>query len=149
MVMTSVQLVAAADGDLACLNLELARLAIFSLAAVMEALLAARLAAFLVSLLESLAQDMMAVLAASSNFLHFPKAVVHFFRAAVMAEDYLLALQSLRVAAVMLSISPVQQEQASLVLVLPPPTDLPRQTVASLVKLSTSSLQWLMKVKFG
>merc|ERR1719412_3265881 len=70
-----------------------ARLAIFSLAAVMEALLAARLAAFLVNLLESLTQVERALLAASSNFLHLPKTAVHFPWAAVMAADSLLALQ--------------------------------------------------------
>merc|ERR1719412_3252916 len=70
-----------------------ARLAIFSLAAVMEALLAARLAAFLVNLPESLEQAERALWASSSYFRHFPKAAVQFFRAAVMAADSLLALQ--------------------------------------------------------
>ena len=89
MEITSVQLLAA---DLFVFP-ELARLFIFSLAAVMEAELAARLAAFLVSLLESLEQAERALWAASSNFRHFPKAAVQFFRAAVMAAASLLALQ--------------------------------------------------------
>merc|ERR1719507_1225044 len=88
---------------------ELARLLIFSLAAVMEALLAARLAAFLVILPVSLAQVERAVLAASSYFLHCPKAEVQFFRAAVMAADSLLALQVFSSSMVPLSLLWVQQ----------------------------------------
>merc|ERR1719384_690897 len=72
---------------------EVARLFIFSFAAVMEALLAARLAAFFVSLLESEEQAERALWASSSYFRQIPKAVVQFFRAAVMAAASLLALQ--------------------------------------------------------
>ena len=92
MVITSLQLLAGSPGALFVLA-ELARLFIFSLAAVIEALLAARLAAFWLSLLESLAQAERAAWASSSYFRHFPKAAVQFFRAAVMAADSLLALQ--------------------------------------------------------
>merc|ERR550519_1750298 len=134
MVMTSAQLAAALALAARSFPVVVARLLIFVLAAVIEALLAARLAAFLISLLESLAQEERALPAASSYFLHFWKAVVHFFRAAVMAWDSLLALQYFSLAAVCFRLALDQQVQASPWFVLLFPVVFPRQVVASLLK---------------
>merc|ERR550519_994264 len=149
MVMTSAQLAAALALAARCFPAVLARLLIFVLAAVMEALLAARLAAFLISLLESLAQVEMALAAASSNLRHFWKAVVQFFRAVVMALVSLLALQFFTLAAVWFRLELDQQLQASVLVVFFPPMVFERQMVADSLKLFTSALQLLMKVKFG
>ena len=134
MVITSVQLPAVLPP---CR--ELARLSIFSLAAVMLALLAARFAALAVSLEAELAQEEMAVMASSSNFRHFPKVEVQAFRAAVTAWVSLLTLQFFNSPAVEFSFIAVQQVQASSLLVMPLPMVLPRQSPASVVKFVTSA----------
>ena len=143
MVMISAQVAAALA--LTIRPVAVARLLIFVLAAVKEALLVVRMAAFFISLLESLVQVEMALAAESSNFRHFWKAEVQLCRAFVMAADSLLALQFFTAEAVMFS--SCQQEQALGMLV--PLIVISRHSPAFFVNLSTRVLQLLMKVTFG
>ena len=148
MVITSAQLTAVALILLFPVLL-LAKLLIFALAAVMLALLTERTAAFAVWAEVEVTQDMMAVMASSSNFLQVPKAVLHLVSCLVMALALLLVLQLLRDWAVVLSIGPTQHPQASDTFVLVEPKDLATQTPVALMKLSTSESQRLTSVVFG
>ena len=103
------------------LELELARLLILVLAAVMEALLAERVAALAVCSAVLVTQDMIAVTASSSYFLHTPKAVLHLLSCVVMALALLLVLQLFREWAVLFSLGPNQHPQASDTFVLEDP----------------------------
>ena len=103
------------------LELELARLLILVLAAVMEALLAERVAALAVCSAVVVTQDMIAVTASSSYFLHTPKAVLHLLSCVVMALALLLVLQLFREWAVLFSLGPNQHPQASDTFVLEDP----------------------------
>ena len=75
--------------------LELARAFNAALAALTASSFFFRAEAFWVSLPESEVQDMMVVMAASSNFRHFPNVFLHFLRAFVMAVASAEALQTL------------------------------------------------------
>ena len=104
---TSVQL------DAAPVPLEDDKALTFAWAALTESTFFWREAAFSVSFPVSELQDIMVVMAASSNFRHFPKACLHFLRAAVMAVASDEALQTLAASTVSLRLELVQQEQAS------------------------------------
>ena len=90
-----------------------ARLLILVLAEVNESLLAFNVAALAVNLEVLWLQAIMAGMAPSSNFRHFPNAVVHFFKAAEMALASLGSLHIFIMLAVSLRAAPVQQVQAS------------------------------------
>ena len=150
MVITSAQLTAVARLlRLPELELELARLLIFVLAAVRETLLAERLAAWAVCWAVVVAQDMIAVTASSSYFLHTPKVVLHLLSWVVMALALLLVLQLFREWAVVLSFGPSQHPQASDTFVLEEPNDLPIQLPVSLMKLVTRLSHRLIRVVLG
>ena len=131
------------------LDVELARLLILVLAAVMEALLAERVAALAVCSAVVVAQDMIAVMASSSYFLHTPKAAVHLLSCVVMALALLPVLQLFRECAVLFSFGPSQHPQASDTFVLEDPNDFPTQVPVSLMKLVTRLLHRLIKVVLG
>jgi len=130
-------------------ELLLAKLLIFVLAAVIEALLTERTAAFAVCADVEVTQDMMAVMASSSYFLQVPNAVLHLFSCWVMALELLLVLQLFRDWAVVFSIGPTQHPQASDTLVLADPNDLATQVPVALMKLVTSESQRETSVEFG
>ena len=120
--MTSAQLTAVARLlRLPELEVELARLLIFVLAAVMEALFAERVAALAVCSAVVVTQDMIAVTASSSYFLQTPNAVLHLLSCLVMALALLLVLQLFRECAVVFSFGPSQHPQASDTFVLEAP----------------------------
>ena len=79
-----------------------------------------RVVTFSVSLPVSELQDIMVVMAASSNFRHLPKAFLHFLRAAVMAVASVEALQTFAASTISLRLELVQQEQASVEFVFLP-----------------------------
>ena len=110
---TSAQLVATALTLLPEDVVDPARLLILVLAAVNESLLAFNVAALAVNLEVLWLQAIMAGMAPSSNFRHFPNAVVHFFKAAEMALASLGSLHIFIMLAVSLRAAPVQQVQAS------------------------------------
>ena len=148
--MTSAQLTAVARLLLLPeLELELARLLIFVLAAVMVELLADRVAALAVCSAVVVTQDMMAVMASSSYFLQTPKAVLHLLSCLVTALALLLVLQLFSEWAVVFSLGPSQQPQASDTFVLADPMDFPTQVPVSLMKLVTRLLHRLIKVALG
>ena len=90
------------------------------MAALTESSFLLRVVTFSVSLPVSELQDMMVVMAASSNFRHLPKAFLHFLRAAVMAVASVEALQTFAASTISLRLELVQHEQASVEFVFLP-----------------------------
>ena len=99
---------------------EVTRALTFAWAALTESSFLLRVVTFSVSLPVSELQDMMVVMAASSNFRHLPKAFLHFLRAAVMAVASVEALQTFAASTISLRLELVQQEQASVEFVFLP-----------------------------
>merc|ERR1712001_740249 len=91
----------------------------------------------------------MAVFASSSNFRHYPKAAVQVFRAAEMALASSEALHILAFVTMAARSVLVQQVQASVAVVLNPPTDLLRQAIAPALNWVTRSSHIMMKVMLG
>ena len=94
---------------------------------------------FVTSLLESELQDMMVVIASSSNFLQVEKADLQLLRPAAMALDSFEALHILAASTISVRLELVQQEQAMAGSTLDPPIDFERQSLAPAWNLAASS----------
>ena len=126
-----------------------AKLLILALAAVMEALFTERTVALAVCCAVVVTQDMMAVRASSSYFLHVPKAVLHLFSCLVMALALLLVLHCFSDWAVLFSMGPTQHPQASDTFVLVEPNVLFKHAVVAVVKLLTRLSHKVVSVVLG